>query len=319
MVCNVNIPIEDALYGAVAVPVGLVPIGRVFWVDNSDSRAKDAPLQYCGDFDLPFASIAFAISRCASGRGDTILVKPGHVENETGPITVDKSSICIIGIGRARSGNHQAGPPSGNRPVMYLSRFTVQATNVLIFNFDFTAGTATAGADFSVEGVSGLSDGLIVAKCRIECASGNTSTFDHQILIEGSDCVVAHNEIILAGQQSEEATSAIKCTGAADRLRVFGNALTTFSATPVIDLTAASDEIEIARNVIYNLGDDDATDWIDVAAGSTGIIAHNVGFYNLETSGIDAFIDPASCACCQNFLVNLAGESGGLVPTTVSA
>ncbi len=86
------------------LPVNVAHPGKVFWVNNS---AAIAPLgiggsnNNAGTYQQPFRSIDYAIGRCIAGRGDIILVMPGHVEAVTATsIALDVAGVAIIGLGK---------------------------------------------------------------------------------------------------------------------------------------------------------------------------------------------------------------------------
>jgi hypothetical protein len=86
------------------VPIHLAHPGEVFWVNNSGvnlANSKGASDSGKGTMLSPFSSIDYAIGRCRAGRGDVILVAPGHTETVTaaGGITLDVDGVCIYGLG----------------------------------------------------------------------------------------------------------------------------------------------------------------------------------------------------------------------------
>lgn len=73
--------------------------GSVFWVNSS--TGQDAAGKGLSPAD-PFRTIDYAIGQCTAGKGDQILVMPGHTEVVTaaGGITVDVAGISIVGLGQ---------------------------------------------------------------------------------------------------------------------------------------------------------------------------------------------------------------------------
>lgn len=71
---------------------------KVFYVHSgSGSNGYDGL-----SWSSPFATLAYAISKCTASVGDVILVRPGHAETTTA-LTVDKIGVRIIGLGRGRN------------------------------------------------------------------------------------------------------------------------------------------------------------------------------------------------------------------------
>lgn len=78
------------------VPINVLHPGETFWVDENAGRTGR------GTFRAPDTTIDTAINRCVAGRGDIIMVKPGHVENvgTTNYFDLDIDSVAIVGLGR---------------------------------------------------------------------------------------------------------------------------------------------------------------------------------------------------------------------------
>jgi hypothetical protein len=86
------------------LPLTVAHPGEVFWVNNSSVLAKGGvggSNGNDGSYKKPFSTIDYAIGRCTAGRGDIIMVMPGHAETITaaGGITIDVNGICIMGLG----------------------------------------------------------------------------------------------------------------------------------------------------------------------------------------------------------------------------
>jgi hypothetical protein len=106
--------------------------GNVFWVNsvngsngnNGKSRTR------------PFATIDYAIGKCAANQGDVIFVAPGHTEAVTSTsIACDVAGVTIIGLGSgAMKPTLSFGATS--------SRINVTAANCTWQNFRWTAAVA---------------------------------------------------------------------------------------------------------------------------------------------------------------------------------
>jgi hypothetical protein len=86
------------------LPLSVSHPGEVFWVNNSTVLSKGGiggSNGNDGSYRKPFSTIDYAIGRCVSGRGDIIMVMPGHAETLTaaGAITLDVNGVAIIGLG----------------------------------------------------------------------------------------------------------------------------------------------------------------------------------------------------------------------------
>lgn len=86
------------------VPITIAHPGKVFWVSNNTVLAEGARSGSNGNdgtFRSPFSTINYAITQCTAGRGDIIMVMPGHAETLTAAAAVllDKDGVCIYGLG----------------------------------------------------------------------------------------------------------------------------------------------------------------------------------------------------------------------------
>lgn len=86
------------------LPVTVAHPGKIFWVNNSSNIAPNGiggSNNNPGTYTKPFSTVDFAIGRCQAGRGDIIMVMPGHIEAVTASsLTLDVSGVAIIGLGK---------------------------------------------------------------------------------------------------------------------------------------------------------------------------------------------------------------------------
>lgn len=96
---------------------------------------------------IVYTTITAALAACVSGRGDLILVAPGHTEDIAGAaaITVSKTGVRIVGVGAGRA-----------RPVLTwktstAAQIVVSSANTSFENFVFNlTGVSAVVAAFSV-------------------------------------------------------------------------------------------------------------------------------------------------------------------------
>ncbi len=86
------------------VPIMQSHPGKVFWVNNSSVLADGGIGGSDGNngtYTKPWRTIDYAIGRCRAGRGDIIMVMPGHSEtvSAAGGITLDVDGVAIVGLG----------------------------------------------------------------------------------------------------------------------------------------------------------------------------------------------------------------------------
>lgn len=124
------------------VPIVQTHPGRVFWVYNgtvlNGQNHANGSDGNDGTFRRPFATINYAVTQCSGGRGDVIVVRPGHAETVSAAagIALNVAGIAIIGLGYG-----------ANRPTITMSAttstITADANDIVIQNFLFLGTAAT--------------------------------------------------------------------------------------------------------------------------------------------------------------------------------
>jgi hypothetical protein len=88
------------------VPIVQTHPGRVFWVYNGTVLGNITGIANGSDgndgtFRRPYATLNYAVTQASAGRGDVIVIKPGHAETvaTAGAISLGVAGIAIIGLG----------------------------------------------------------------------------------------------------------------------------------------------------------------------------------------------------------------------------
>ena len=299
-----SIPMETL---GIGIDVGgtliLPPGGRVFYVRGT----AGALLTYADDqFDVyrstfqgqVFPSVATALAKCVSGRGDRIIVLEGHTENiaaaDAWPFV---AGVKIIGIG------------SGDRRP----------------TFTFTVATATLLVDVA---------GVCISNCRFLCAgpAGTTAlTVAAPFTVSAADCVFAYNKFEVGIDADQIAAALFTTTAAADNLVIYDNDVTSAAAAAAVTtlfsfvgadglkfvnnrcragfsgaatgllkfLTTASTNVYIAGNTLHQWTAT-STGGIDMSAdlANTGvIIANNFITEDTANTGIVPIVQHANSLC----------------------
>lgn len=131
------------------LPVHITNPGRVFWVGNSSTLLageKGESNGNRGTYYEPFATIAYAVTQCASNRGDIIMVRPGHTEtvsSATGlALSVAGVAIVGLGVGSAR--------PTITLDTATTATIAVSAANVSMQNVIVSANFADIVSAFTL-------------------------------------------------------------------------------------------------------------------------------------------------------------------------
>lgn len=139
-------------YGTVGL-AQIMPFGaflnsnaNVFFVD-SGCGVDSSSGTYGESWELPFATLDYAIGKCSGVTEDVILLAPGHSESLTaaGAVTCDRARTTIIGLGTGSA-----------RPTFTFaataSTIAISAVNVTIKNIIVTPGIDEVVSMFNVTG-----------------------------------------------------------------------------------------------------------------------------------------------------------------------
>jgi len=147
------------------LPINVTNPGQIFYV-NSTTVIADGGVGGAngnpGTYQKPFATIAYAITRCKANRGDIILVMPGHTETVTaaGTIAANIAGVSIIGLG---NGNKR---PTITLNTAATASITVSAANVTFKNIIFSANFASITKLFTV-----TAKYFLIEDCRIQATA----------------------------------------------------------------------------------------------------------------------------------------------------
>ncbi len=125
------------------MPVTMMHPGQTFWVSNATTLGQGdigGSNTNPGTYNQPFSTIDYAIGRCTAGRGDMIIVKPGHAETlaAVGAIAADVAGVGIIGLGSGASA------PTLNITLATAGIVDISAANTSWVNIRFVMGVADA-------------------------------------------------------------------------------------------------------------------------------------------------------------------------------
>ena len=154
------------------IPLQQTNPGRVFWVDNGTTGLLPgqvggadggAGVNY-GTFNRPFASVAYAVSRCFANDGDIILVKPLHAETitENTLFALNVAGVSIIGLGVG------AQRPTFTFTTAATATIPVTANNMSFQNCIFVANFLSVAACFTIASATNFT----VQNCTFSDTSG---------------------------------------------------------------------------------------------------------------------------------------------------
>lgn len=298
-----NYPYGVSSYGIPLIGSGpILTSGKVFFVQYTNGANGTGR---GGDSTVPLKTLAYAISLCTAGKGDVILLMPGHAEDiiAAGTITSSKSGVRIIGLG----------------------------TGALRPTFTFkTATTAT----IAISGAQSSFENCIFDYTGIDAIATG-------INITGADVSLLGNRFILGDVTNQATTGVTLGTGAA-RVRIQNNHVVSpavgpnafitgavavdepfitdntihgeFAQAPIYNLTVAWTNVFINRNHFRVLTS--AKPAIVLVAAATGLISYNAIACNTISAG--GSITAAGAFKVQNYATDTAAGSGVLDPTVVT-
>ncbi len=284
------------------VPLAVAHPGNIFWVDSSTGSNG-----YDGTYRTPFSTVHYASTQCTAGKGDVIMVKPGHTETVTAAagLVLGKTGVAVIGLGAG------AFRPTVNFTTAVGADMDIDAAGVSMYNFLFTGGIdALTGpidvnaADFALinceyRDVTGQATDVIVADANAD-----------RLYIDG----YYHNGAAAAGGAS--AIALIGMDGAVIKnFRIVGN----FSVGAIDIRTTAAVDVDISNGYIWTKNAADIC-IVDTITASTGKIGPNLYFMLTDNAAnITEAVTGATFHYFDDiFVVNLAGEKAMLINKTAS-
>lgn len=267
------------------MPLTVSHPGEIFWVDGSSTT----PIRGVvggqdggpGTFRRPFATINYAIGKCLAGRGDIIIVKPGHSETiaAAAGIALDVAGIAIVGFGAGSL-----------RPQISFtetdSTFTVTAANCSLYNLQFVAGIADVVTALSL---SDAADGFSLESCwSTEGAVAGTFNYvDVITLATGADDLSFKDSTFIGNDTNNDAF----ITGVAhdgfyvDNCRFYAN-VAQAAAHGLIDSSGNVTNVEI-KNCSFRSNIDDAL-WVDFNGAANSGVVKNCVVSSIDDAGATA-------------------------------
>lgn len=128
------------------IPLSQAYPGKIWWVNGSSVIPKDGiggvddagagTRSGTGSYKRPFATIAYAISKVTTGRGDIIAVMPGYSQNiDASDLTFSTAGVALVGLGTGSLRPQLTMTATG-------SLFAVTAPNAAIIGFDFISNVS---------------------------------------------------------------------------------------------------------------------------------------------------------------------------------
>lgn len=292
------------------VPIAVAHPGKVFFVNNSSVLSPNGvggSDDNAGTYKAPFATIDGAIGKCTAGRGDIILVMPGHVETVSAAagLALDVAGVAVVGLGRGSL-----------RPQVNLtattSTVTMSAANCLFKNILFTGGIDAIVSMIVVSAADCIIDG-----CELRDVTGQMTC--------GILTTAAADRLKILNHVHKGDTAAGTVAGIAivggDRIEITIDVMDGNFSTGGIDVrTTATTNLyvhDVGRFYTRNAAD---IFLVDTITGSTGQIGPNINIRLTDNAAniTEAITGATFIVQDPVYVCNLAGEKGMLINWTAS-
>lgn len=322
------------------VPLLQCQPGSVIWLDNCGSLNRD---QHAGSdgqrgsFRDPLATLEHAVSVCQAGRGDIVMVAPGHAENISSAtaLQLNTSDVAVIGLGGGTSrpqftfdtANTSTIALTANNFSFQNCQFVANFLNIAalftLANAQFTASIAANTNVLNVTSVSSgtinggnevLGTGLIVPAIILNQLTGTVGGVGTYQLANTYTSAVASTTMTVQTQGLALDGCEIRDTSG---VLNFSNVVTTSG------ISNAADQLSITRSNIYLK----ATSGVISLAAAVGtndrwMIANN--YYGALTTNNGAVIPITAGKVLTNLqmlnnyfnLVNVSSDTLGILITT---
>lgn len=264
-----------------------------------------------------YTTLAGALAQVRAGKGDTILVLPGHSENVTDATMLENlaAGTRIVGVGNP----YQSDAPTFDW-TNTAGQWTVDQNNVHIENLRLTV----SGAAGVVKGINVTGSGCTLQGNVIETAdSTNKATIAIEVGSGATFCSIVGNYIY--GSATDDSTDVIKVVGGTvpSNLRIIGNTVMC-AATEInglIHITVAALNCLIANNLLYNTETASTACIVIDNVAADGLIFNNMmGTKNNGVATAQGIIDGAASLMVnfENKSCDEAARSGVLQPAAVA-
>lgn len=293
------------------VPITQMHPGLVFYVGNNPTKLvgeSDASNNNNGSFFKPFATIQYAVSRCAANRGDIIIVRAGYTEtvSSAAGLNVNVAGVAIIGQGRGSA-----------RPTITLAGSTaatlaISAANTLLSNLLIVGGLDAIAVVVDITASDVILAGIeyrdtAATQCTIGFRATNVSRV--QIL-----------NLVYRGDSSAGTSRGILLQGVADSEITIDYMDGNFSTGGVATGATACTNLFIHDVMYFRTRNAADIFFADSITGSTGQVGPNL---NLRLQDDAANITECCTGATMVYMqpinvVNAAGESSMQINITAS-
>jgi len=283
-----------------------------FWVHsnptaNTISKGSDA---YPGTRQRPFATLAYALTKCTTAQDDVIILMENHSEEFTAAsaITVSKSNIHIVGLGNG-----------GQRPKLKfgadVSAVLISGSENTMRNINFVAAFADVAKGITITGADNVID-----NCEFS-DDATAENFLTPIYVNGAtDNAADGTQITNNRWYSVDAACLefVQCDTDVARMKYNGNRVDTWGVGVNAGLLVTAGKSMQAIEVIGNMHSTQATASVTGTtvwgnqADNDGVVAENLSFC-LDVAG-EVHVLLSGAALFENYGNSIGTVSAYILP-----
>lgn len=315
---NINTGLGQLLGTQLVDQSAVETTGRFFLVGKASlaniSEVKAMYSSYADGVPVVYTTIALANAACVAGRGDIIMVLPGHTESiaSATALTMSISGVTVLGLGLGSL-----------RPVVTLdtaatATINVTAAGVTFKNIVFVANFADVASCFTLTTAKDFN----VDSCEFRDTS---SSLDFLCIVttaatdNAADGLKFTNNYVYSLPTTDGAVVSI--LGNVLRLNVSDNIVDKAATNDAGHMITASSKIlggvRILRNILTVVGSSGGAVGIfftGSGATSSGVLGFN-NVWSLDTTGGLLMTASTGIRPMQNYLSGAVDKSGTLIPT----
>jgi len=291
-------------------PITQLHPGEVFFVNSTTVIAKGGVGSSNGNpgtYQKPFATIDYAIGRCTAGRGDIIVVMPGHTEtiSAAAGIALDVAGVAVIGLG-----------DGSLRPTINFtataSTLTMSAASCKLVNILLTGGIDAVVSPIVVS----AADCMIIG-CELRDVTGQ--------MTDGILTTAAATRLKILNHRHDGATAAgtnaaIAIVGGDDIEITIDKMDGNFAVGGIDVRTTATTDLLVRDVVSFRTRNAADIFLVDTITASTGQIGPNINIRLQDNAAnvTEAITGATFVVIDPVYVVNLAGEKAMLINWTAS-
>lgn len=277
--------------------IRLLPGAQVYYVQSTHANADNN--NDGTDPDYPLATLAQAVTNATAGRGDLILLAPGHTESWAAAVALSKSGLTVLGVGSGQL-----------RPRITMTNvaatLTISGANVTVENVLFLVGVDALPIMVDVN-----ADDFTLRGCEFRENTAVAQQWVTAVDINGGGANAADRAKIIGCKFLSEAAGAdhaIEIGAVEDGIEIRDCFITGNFAVAGVHSGSILTNLLLSGNFIRNTNAGNFA--VELSAAATGMAVDNRLYADAPTT----CFDPGSLMCAGNLAVNAIDQSSYPIP-----